>query len=157
MKKQKEERTKEIMVSPEQERLAKVVLDAAFEVHSYLGPGLLENTYQICLLGELKERGIFAETEKPLPVIYKGIYIDCAYRIDILVERDKILIENKSVKEIKDIHMAQILSYLRLSGISLGFLFNFNVRSFKDGIRRIVLNDKKISSTPWVKKSPGQE
>jgi GxxExxY protein len=135
------------MVSPEQERIAKIVLDAAFEVHSYLGPGLLESAYQTCLLGELKERGVSVESEKPLPVIYKGIPIDCAYRIDILVEKDKILIENKSVKELKDIHVAQLLSYLRLSGISLGFLFNFNVRSFKDGIRRIVLNDKKTSST----------
>jgi GxxExxY protein len=135
------------MVFPEQERIAKIVLDAAFEVHSYLGPGLLESAYQTCLLGELKERGIFVESEKPLPVIYKGIRIDCAYRIDILVERNKLLVENKSIKEIKDIHVAQLLSYLRLSGISLGFLFNFNVRSFKDGVRRIVLNDKKTSST----------
>jgi GxxExxY protein len=148
------------MVSPEQERLAKKVLDAAFEVHSYLGPGLLESTYQTCLLSELKERGIFVESEKPLPVIYKGIKIDCAYRIDILVERDKLLIENKPVEELKGIHVAQILSYLRLSGISLGLLFNFNVRSFKDGIRRIVLNDKKTSSTSltsWLKNSVGQE
>jgi GxxExxY protein len=85
------------MVSQEQERIAKMVLDAAFEVHSYLGPGLLESAYRTCLLGELKERGIFAESEKPLPVIYKGICIDCAYRIDILVERDKLPIENKFV------------------------------------------------------------
>jgi GxxExxY protein len=148
------------MVSLERERIAKIVLDAAFEVHSYLGPGLLENTYQTCLLRELKERGIFAESEKSLPVIYKGIHIDCAYRIDILVEKDKLLIENKSVKEIQDIHVAQLLSYLRLSGISLGFLFNFNVQSFKDGIRRIVLNDKKTSftsSTLRLKNSGDQE
>jgi GxxExxY protein len=144
------------MVTPEQERIAKIVLDAAFEVHSYLGPGLLESAYQTCLSGELKERGVFVEREKPLPVIYKGIPIDCAYRIDILVERDKVLIENKSVKEIKDIHVAQLLSYLRLSGISLGFLFNFNVRSFKDGIRRIVLNDQKTSATLRLKNSEGQ-
>jgi GxxExxY protein len=129
------------MVSQEQERIAKIVLDAAFEVHSFLGPGLLESVYQTCLLGELKQRGVFTESEKPLPVLYKGICIDCAYRIDILVERGKLLIENKSVKQITDLHVAQLLSYLRLSGISLGFLFNFNVRSFKDGIRRIVLND----------------
>jgi GxxExxY protein len=148
------------MVSPEQERIAKIVLDAAFEVHSFLGPGLLESTYQTCLLSELQERGIFAESEKPLPVIYKGTRIDSAYRIDILVERDQLLIENKSVKEITDIHVAQILSYLRLSKISLGFLFNFNVRSFKDGIRRIVLKDTKTSltsSTSRLKNSVGQE
>ncbi|MDR1248306.1 MAG: GxxExxY protein [Treponema sp.] len=130
------------MVTQEQERIAKIVLDSAFEVHSCLGPGLLESAYQTCLLGELKERGVFVESEKPLPIIYKGMYLDCAYRIDILVERDKLLIENKSVREINDVHVAQILSYLRLSGISLGFLFNFNVRSFKDGIHRVVLNDR---------------
>jgi GxxExxY protein len=135
------------MVTPEQERIAKIVLDAAFEVHSRLGPGLLESAYQTCLLYELKERGIYAETEKSLPVVYKGISLDCGYRIDMLVEKDKIIIENKSVKEINDVHMAQILSYLRLSGVSLGFLFNFNVRSLKDGIKRIVLNDKNTSST----------
>jgi GxxExxY protein len=129
------------MVTQEQERIAKIVLDAAFEVHSCLGPGLLESAYQTCLLGELNGRGVFVESEKPLPITYKGMYIDCAYRMDMLVERDKLLIENKSVKEITDIHVAQILSYLRLSGISLGFLFNFNVRSFKDGIHRVVLND----------------
>jgi GxxExxY protein len=84
------------------------------------------------------------------------VCIDCAYRIDILVERDKLLIENKSVQEVKDIHVAQILSYLRLSGISLGFLFNFNVRSFKDGIRRIVLNEKKTFSTSRLKNPMGQ-
>jgi GxxExxY protein len=129
------------MVTVEQERIAKTVLDVAFEVHSHLGPGLLEGVYQTCLMYELKERGIFAESEKPLPVIYKGVRIDCGYRVDILVERDKLIIKNKSVKEINDIYMAQILSYMRLSGILLGFLFNFNVRSFKNGVRRVVLNE----------------
>jgi GxxExxY protein len=112
-----------------------------------LGPGLLESAYQACLLYELKQRGVFVESEKPLPVLYKGIKVDCAYRIDILVEKDKLIIENKTIKKIEDIHIAQILSYLRLSGISLGFLFNFNVRSLKDGIRRVVLNDKNTYST----------
>ncbi|MDR1909907.1 MAG: GxxExxY protein [Spirochaetaceae bacterium] len=135
------------MVTPEQEIIAKIVLDAAFEVHSRLGPGLLESAYQICLLYELKERGIYAECEKPLPVVYKGIRLDCGYRIDMFVEKDKIIIENKSVKEINDIHIAQILSYMRLSDVSLGFLFNFNVQSLKNGIKRIVLNDKNTYST----------
>jgi GxxExxY protein len=117
-------------------------LDCAFDVHSALGPGLLESAYQTCLLYELKQRGIFTESEKPLPILYKGITIACGYRIDILVEHNQLIIENKSVRELSDIHTAQILSYMKLSDISLGFLFNFNVRSFKDGIRRIVLNDK---------------
>jgi GxxExxY protein len=130
------------MVTQEQEKLAKIVLDCAFDVHSALGPGLLESAYQTCLLYELKQRGIFTESEKSLPVLYKGITLECGYRIDILVEHNQLIIENKSVKELSDIHTAQILSYMRLAGISLGFLFNFNVRSFKDGIRRVVLNDK---------------
>ncbi|GHT93198.1 hypothetical protein FACS1894140_6140 [Spirochaetia bacterium] len=130
------------MVTEEQENIAKKVLDAAFEVHSQLGPGLLESTYQTCLLFELKERGIFAESEKALPVFYKGTRIECDYRIDILVEHDKLIVENKSVKELNDLHTAQILSYMKLSGISLGFLLNFNVRSLKNGIKRIVLNAK---------------
>jgi GxxExxY protein len=135
------------MVTSEQERIAKIVLDAAFEVHSRLGPGLLESAYQVCLLYELKEHGVYVESEKPLPVIYKGIQLDCGYRIDILVEKDKLIIENKAVKEINDIHKSQILTYMRLSGVSLGFLFNFNVRSLKDGIKRIVLNDRNSSTT----------
>jgi GxxExxY protein len=130
------------MVTEEQENIAKKVLDAAFEVHSQLGPGLLESTYQTCLLFELKESGVFVECEKPLPILYKGTKIDCGYRIDMLVEHDKLIVENKSVKELNDLHTAQILSYMKLSGISLGFLFNFNVRSLKNGIKRIVLNAK---------------
>jgi GxxExxY protein len=129
----------ESMITDEQEKIAKMTLDAAFEVHSHLGPGLLESAYQACLLYELRERGIFAESEKPLPVIYKGVRIDCGYRIDVLVESGKLIIENKSVKEIHEAHLAQILNYMKLSGVSLGFLFNFNVRSFKDGIRRVAL------------------
>ncbi|MDR1389276.1 MAG: GxxExxY protein [Treponema sp.] len=131
------------MVSAKQEHLAKRVLDAAFEVHSYLG--LVGKRLSACLLAELKERGIFVECEKPLPVIYKGIHIDCACRIDMLVERGQILIENKAIQEIKDIHIAQMLSYMRLSDVSRGFLFNFNVRSFKNGIRRVVLNNRTSS------------
>ena len=80
--------------------------------------------------------------KKPLPILYKGTKIDCGYRIDMLVEHDKLIVENKSVKELNDLHTAQILSYMKLSGISLGFLFNFNVRSLKNGIKRIVLNAK---------------
>jgi GxxExxY protein len=127
------------MITEKQEVIAKKVLDCAFEVHSHLGPGLLESTYQTCLMYELKQAGLFAEMEKPLPIIYKGVSIDCGYRIDILVEHDKLIIENKSVKEFADIHLAQILSYMKLSKISLGFLFNFNVKSFKSGIKRVVL------------------
>jgi GxxExxY protein len=129
------------MVTAEQEIIAKKALDCAFEVHSRLGPGLLESTYQTCLLYELREQGLFVEPEKPLPVVYKGITIDCGYRVDLLVERDKLVIENKAVQAFNDSHLAQLLTYMRLSGVSLGFLFNFNVRHFKDGFKRVILQD----------------
>ncbi|MDR1143127.1 MAG: GxxExxY protein [Spirochaetaceae bacterium] len=129
------------MITQEQEKLAKKVLDCAYEVHSSLGPGLLESTYQTCLQYELKQQGIFAECEKVVPVLYKGCTIDCGYRIDMVVERGQLIIENKSVKALKDIHLAQILTYMRLSRITLGFLLNFNVRHLKEGIQRVILND----------------
>jgi GxxExxY protein len=127
------------MITKEQERLAKNVLNCAYEVHSFLGPGLLESAYQTCLQYELTQQGIFVECEKSIPVVYKGIALDCGYRIDMMAGHGQLLIENKAVKEINDVHLAQILTYLKLSGISLGFLFNFNVQHFKTGIRRVVL------------------
>jgi GxxExxY protein len=127
------------MITQEQENIARKVLDCAFSVHSSLGPGLLESAYQKCLLYELQQAGLFVEEEKAVPLIYKGVYLDCGYRIDILVERDKLIIENKAVSELADIHLAQLLSYMKLSNVSLGFLLNFNVKSFKNGIRRVVL------------------
>jgi GxxExxY protein len=127
------------MISEKQEDIAKKVLDCAFEVHSRLGPGLLESAYQTCLLYELQQLGLFVEVEKPMPVIYKGQTIECGYRIDMLVEKDNLIIENKAVQAFNDLHLAQILSYMRLSGITLGFLFNFNVRHFKDGFKRVAL------------------
>jgi GxxExxY protein len=130
------------MVTQEQEELAKKVLNYAYEVHSCLGPGLLESAYQACLLYELKQQGIFVEYEKVVPVLYKGCTIDCGYRIDMVIGHNQLIVENKSVKALQDIHLSQILTYMRLSRISLGFLFNFNVRHFKEGIRRIVLNDQ---------------
>ena len=127
------------MVTDVQDRLAKIVLDCAFEVHTQLVPGLLENVYQTCLAYELRNKGIFIEEEKPLPVIYKNNTIDCGYRTDILIEHNQLIIENKSVKQISDIHLSQILTYMKLSNISLGFIFNFNVRHLKDGIKRVIL------------------
>jgi GxxExxY protein len=127
------------MIRQEQEATAKKVLDCAYEVHSRLGPGLLESAYQACLLHELHQQGIFVECEKPLPLLYKGITIDCGYRVDMLIEHDRLIIENKAVKELNDTHLAQILTYMRLTGVSLGFLFNFNTKRLKDGERRVVL------------------
>jgi GxxExxY protein len=118
------------MVTEKQERISKIVLDCAFEVHSRLGLGLLEKAYQTCLLFELKQAGLYVEAEKQLPINYKSISIDCGYRIDLLVEQDQLIIECKSVQALNDVHMSQVLNYMRISGISLGLLFNFNVRHF---------------------------
>jgi GxxExxY protein len=109
------------MITQEQEKLAKKVLDCAYEVHSSLGPGLLESTYQTCLQYELKQQGIFAECEKAVPVLYKGCTIDCGYRIDMVVEHGQLIIENKSVKALKDIHLAQILTYMSFQALLWAF------------------------------------
>jgi GxxExxY protein len=115
------------MITREQERLAKNVLNCAYEVHSFLGPGLLESIYQTCLQYELTQQGIFVECEKSIPVLYKGIALDCGYRIDMMVEHGQLLIENKVVREFNDVHLAHMLTYLKLSGISMEFLFVLRV------------------------------
>lgn len=120
-------------------QIGKIVVDCAFKVHQVLGPGLLESTYEACLLFELTEAGLKAEPQKALPVIYKDVRLDIGYRIDILVE-NKVVIELKSVEVLNDIHMAQIITYLKLSDCKLGYLINFNVKYFKEGIKRVVNN-----------------
>jgi len=116
----------------------KTVLDCSFKVHSSLGPGLLESAYQGCLDYELNYAGLYVEKQKPLPLVYKEVKLDVGYRIDLFVE-GCIIIEIKSVDALCDLHMAQILTYLRLSGCNLGLLANFNVVHLKDGIKRVVL------------------
>ena len=111
------------------------VIGAAIEVHRILGPGLLESTYKHCLAQELTIREIRFKLEVPLPVEYKGTRLDCGYRIDMLVE-NQLILELKSVKTIEGIHQAQLLTYMKLSGISLGLLINFNSQLLKDGIKR---------------------
>jgi GxxExxY protein len=120
------------------EDVFKKVLDAAFRVHTELGPGLLENTYEECLCYELKLAGLQVEKQKTLPVVYKEVKLDAGYRIDLLVE-NSVVIELKSVESLTDVHFAQILTYLKLSGSKLGLLVNFNVRHLKDGIKRVIL------------------
>lgn len=120
--------------------ISKFVVDAAIKVHTALGPGLLESTYQACLTQELRLRGFEVRTEVGLPVVYEGIKLDVGYRIDILVE-DAVVVEVKSVDAIAPIHQAQVLSYLKLSEKSLGLLINFNVVHLKDGIKRFVMGD----------------
>ena len=119
------------------EVLFKTVLNTAFLVHSELGPGLLESVYEQCLYYELIKRGIQVEKQYPMPIIYKEIKLSAGYRCDLLVDR-KIIVEIKSVDTLADIHLAQVLTYLKLSGCKLGLLVNFNVSHLKDGIRRVI-------------------
>jgi len=118
-------------------KLSNRIIGAAIEVHKTLGPGLLESAYEQCLCHELSLRGLSFERQKELPVIYRGLKLDCGYRLDIVVE-DAIILELKSCEKIEPIHKAQLLTYLRLSGISLGLILNFNVPAMRDGIVRIV-------------------
>ena len=108
------------------------------EVHRTLGPGLLESTYQQCLARELDLNEIAFKLEHPLPVEYKGIQLDCGYRIDLLIE-NRLIVELKAVDSVKEIHKAQLLTYMKLSGIETGLLVNFNVKRLKDGIQRFKL------------------
>ena len=119
------------------DELSNLIIGAAIEVHRILGPGLLESTYEQCLCHELTLKNISFERQKPLPVTYKGICLNCGYRLDILVEK-LVIVELKTVEHIEPIHEAQLLTYLKLSDLWLGLLVNFNVPVLKDGIRRIV-------------------
>ena len=118
--------------------VSRIIVDAAMRVHSTLGPGLPESTYQGCLQHELSKRGCAVQRELGLPVVYDGVRLDFGYRIDLLVN-DLVIIEVKSIDPIAPIHEAQLMSYLKLSGKSLGLLINFNVAHLKDGIRRFVM------------------
>lgn len=113
------------------------VLGAAIAVHRALGPGLLESTYEACLAFELLERRLRIERQTALPVVYRGVRIDCGYRLDLVIE-GMVVVEIKAVERMLPIHEAQILTYLKLSGIPVGLLLNFNVPMMRDGIRRFV-------------------
>lgn len=119
--------------------IGKIIVDCAYRVHKELGPGLLESTYEECLKYELMNAGVKVQQQKALPVVYKEVKLECGYRIDLLVE-NKVIIENKSVESLNDVHLAQILTYLKLSDCKLGFLINFNVALIKNGIKRVVNN-----------------
>ena len=122
----------------ETSELARRVIGCAIEVHRETGPGLLESTYEQCLAHELTLNGIKFQIQHPVPVEYKGIHLDCGYRVDILVE-DQIILELKSVEELKKIHEAQLLTYMKLAGIRHGFLLNFNVSRLKQGMKSFLL------------------
>ena len=118
-------------------QLSSRIIGAAIEVHKNLGPGLLESAYEECLCHELSIQGLLFEKQKPLSIDYKGKKLDCGYRLDIVVEK-AVIIELKSCEKIEPIHKAQLLTYLKLSGLNLGLILNFNVSLMRDGIVRIV-------------------
>jgi GxxExxY protein len=120
-------------------RITETIIGAAIEVHRALGPGLLESAYEACLCFELVRRGLTVEQQKPLPVVYQDVKLDCGYRLDLLVE-DAVIVEVKAVDRLAPIHQAQLLSYLKLPGCEVGLLINFNVKVLKDGLRRVVNN-----------------
>ena len=117
------------------------IIGAAIEVHRHLGPGLLESAYEECLCHELHLRGLEFKRRIDLPVIYKGLSLDCGYRIDLIVQ-DAVILELKSVEKLLPVHQAQLLTYMRLAGTRVGLLINFNVLLLKDGIKRRVNNLK---------------
>jgi len=117
--------------------LSSKIIGAAIEVHKALGPGLLESVYEECICHELSLRGLSFERQKPLSIAYKGTKLDCGYRLDLVVE-EAMIVELKSCEKIEPIHKAQLLTYLKLSGLNLGLLLNFNTTAMRDGIVRIV-------------------
>lgn len=120
-----------------EDEIAKIIVQAAYNVHVQLGPGLLESAYEACLVFELIDFGLKVSSQVSLPLTYRSVNLDCGYRIDILVE-DKVIIEVKSVNELNNVHLAQTLTYLKLSNYKLGMLINFNVAKIKDGIKRVI-------------------
>lgn len=119
--------------------LSRIVFDCALKVHQTLGPGLLESAYEECLFYELKKTGLKVQKQRALPLIYKEVNLDIGYRIDLIIE-NKLILEIKSVEALNDVHFAQLLTYLKLTGCKLGLLINFNVILIKKGIKRIVNN-----------------
>jgi GxxExxY protein len=116
--------------------LANKVIGLALNVHSQLGPGLLESAYKECLFYKIQEANFFVTKEKAMPLVFEEVHLECGYRIDILVE-NKLVLEIKSVDQLNEVHLAQTLTYMKLGGYKLGLLINFNVALLKDGIKRV--------------------
>lgn len=130
---------KDVAVASADNDLTRKIIGAAIEVHKHLGPGLLESAYHACLAHELRETGFDVHQEVPVPVRYKGVRLECGYRLDLLVH-NQVVVEVKSVDRLESIHTAQVISYLKLTGHRIGLLFNFNVPVLKDGLKRIILD-----------------
>ena len=126
--------------------LTEKIIGAAIEVHKAVGPGLLESAYEQCLAREMDLRGLKFERQVALPVAYKGVRLDCGYRLDFVVE-NAVVLELKAVDALHPIHEAQVLTYLRLGGWTVGLLINFNVPFLRDGVKRIVFNYKDVSAS----------
>ena len=120
-----------------QEDIIKIILDEAFHIHKDIGPGMLENVYKSCLAYRLKKRGLFVETEKPIPVIFEEVKMDCGYRADIVAEK-LVVLETKSIDAIGPLQIAQVLTYLRFLHLRHGLILNFNEFLLKDGIKRVL-------------------
>lgn len=120
-------------------KITEAIVDSAYKVHSTLGPGLLENVYETCMVHELSKRGLKFERQKPVPVVYDNTRLDVGFRLDLLVE-NQVVVELKSVEKWIPLHEAQVLTYLKLTQCTVGLLLNFNVSLMKDGIRRMVLS-----------------
>ena len=125
-------------ISEPVEQIGRAVVDAALCVHRVLGPGLLESVYEACLAEELRQRGLASQRQVGVPVLYGEVRMDVGFRLDLLVERS-VVVEIKSIDALASIHTAQVLSYLRFSGLRLGYLINFNTVLLKNGLRRLVL------------------
>ncbi len=121
----------------DEENIGKCILDCAFKVHTALGPGLLESAYETCMVHEIEKHALKVVRQQVLPIYYDNIKLDAGYRLDLLVN-DKVVVELKSVDKLNDIHLAQVLSYLKLGSFKLGCLLNFNVRRMREGIKRVV-------------------
>ena len=124
--------------TPEEDRIAAAIVDAGFQVHKALGPGLLESAYEECLAFELAERDLGVRRQAAMPITYKSVQLEAGYRIDLIVA-SLVIVEIKAIEQVQRIHQAQLMTYLRLSGCRLGFLLNFTVPVFKNGVRRIVV------------------
>ncbi len=129
------------------------VIGACIEIHRELGPGLLETAYEECLCHELSLRGLPFERQRPLPVRYKGVCLDCGYRLDLVIA-SKVVVELKAVEQLLPIHEAQLLTYLKLTGLTLGLLINFNVPVLKQGIKHIANHFVEFSASPRLGGKP---
>jgi GxxExxY protein len=126
-------------IDSETDKIAKEIVDSAYQVHLNLGPGLLENAYEVCLAHEISKRGLNVQRQVEIPLVYKEVQVDAGFRLDLLVEK-KIIVEIKAVEQLLPVHRAQVITYLKLLKNKLGFLINFNVPVLKKGLERIALS-----------------